>query len=337
MQHKVIELPNAGSLGEPAIPAIRLAVEAALDQVRGGRSQVCIDELHHHGPEDDWSDLEIMVEVDEELVVPFRLEDADLLSVLYGDERGFAGAVAETCELVLDHAESLVEKQRSVWAQCEEFTDRHNATGLRLLATSVSLAPQDQWDDPAEAVFEIEFTGLGGNLNRTEIRTQFHPGDDLDELLARELQAQRSRSVLLDQPRPAGAHGRADELAIAVMRSRGDPSLYAAAMREEFLALDDGSSLHWDNGVLRYSGSPMKGVHCHGDTVTIEGSWLPEAKAEAIRGAPLGVLVDEPIVRDMRIRSVSTRFEAGRPLTEVVLDLSTVFFSADDGRTWPLR
>lgn len=330
--------PAAAGAYAPTPLEIELAIDEALEERWGAdRRRPEISDMKFEGDDQDWLELKFTVELDGDLELPFEMPDAEILHILHGDLNRYAADVAAVCAEVLSHAEELRAAQSEMRRRLEGFSRELAAGGLELPLFWLSLAPYDHWSTPADVRFDIALAGLGDHLRAADILGEAGLHDDLAVAFAHALDTQRDRSRQVAENRAAGAHGRADALALALIGADPYP---LDALRDERtrddVVLADGISLHWSHGVLRSSGTLPGGVGWFHDRIELPGRWFSAPAAAAMIGRSAGEVVDHPAFANITIREVASEIVSGKPMTIVDLRTPVSFFDAPSGRSWPV-
>ena len=337
MKRNIAAAAQDGATRAPTPFEIELAIDHALDvQWSGSKGRPELSDAKFAGEEDGWHELTFTIEIDGDLELPFEMPDAELMEMLHGGLEGFATYVAAVCADVLSHAVELRAAQSSMRRRVEDFSRSLASNGLELPLGWLSLAPHEHWIKPADVTFHIAFVGLGDHLREDDILGEAGLDDDLTEAFDHALDTQRERSRQVAQVRSAGAHGRADAMALALINA--DPHSFDAlrdVMVLDQVDLQDGITLHWSNGVLRSSGKLSGGIEWFHNHVELTGRWFSAAAAAAMAGRPTSDIVDHPAFSGIAIREVASQVVQGRATTFVGLETPVAFFDASSGRSWP--
>lgn len=336
MEHSLAASFELAEAVEHTALDLELAIERALDERWPERGNPQLIAFSHEGRLEDWSEIRFTIQLDDHLELPFEMPDADIMNLLDGDADGFADYVAAACAEALEHAEELRAAQDALRVRCEAFCRDLALGGLELPLSWISLAPHDHWISPADVRFDVALAGLGDSLESTEVVGEAGPEDDLAEAFDHALDVQRRRAQQLATTSAAGAHGRADALALAVIRSQPRPwDTFAEILANRRLDLDGDSSLYWFDGVLRASCRLPGGGECYHDRIELPGRWFSGPASRALAGRPAAEVLDHPALAGMLVREVTSEVIAGRTATYIELEAPLSYFDASTGRSWP--
>ena len=321
----------------PGLFDIELAINNELD-VRWGaiRHHPLLSNIKFEGDETDWTDLQLTIELDDELELPFEMPDADMMEMINGGLHGFAAHVAQVCADLLAQAPELRAAQSKMRQRVEDFSRELAADGLELPLFWLSLAPHHHWIKPAEVRFDIALKGLGHHLRAEEIINEAGFDDSLVEAFDHAFETQRERAKQVTETTSVGAHGRIDALAVALIAAEPNPlDVFRLAGFLDRVDLRDGNSLYWSDGALRSSGSLTDNVEWFHDRIELPGRWFSAPAAAAMVGQPASDIVNHPAFAGITIRNVESALAAGQPFTVVEIELPLAFFNASTGQTWP--
>lgn len=336
MEHSLAEsFEPAKAIAGTALD-LELAIEQALDDRWPERGTPQLIAFSHEGRPEDWSEVRFTIQLDDHLELPFEMPDAEIMNLLDGDMDGFADHVAAACAEALEHADELRATQDALRVRCEAFCRDLALGGLELPLSWISLAPHDHWTSRADVRFDIALAGLGDGLESIEVMGEAGPEDDLAEAFDHALCVQRRRARQLAATSAAGAHGRADALALGVIRSQPRPlDTFAAILANRRLDLDGDASLYWFDGVLRASCPLPGGGECHHGRIELPGRWFSGPASKALAGRPAAEVLDHPALAEVMIGEVTSEVIAGRPATYIELEAPLSYFDASTGRSWP--
>jgi hypothetical protein len=317
---------------------IEQAVKQAVDEAWAGEPMPwSISELDHHGDGTDWVELTFSVDLGCDLVLPFEMPDADVLTLMHGGAAGYAAYVVDTCLEVMSHTSQLGAARDVMLAKAEAYSRALAEQGLHLPVAMVSLAPHESWLDPAEVRFQIALDGLGDHLRAAKVLGESAGvGDDLARCFEWALDRQRLLVQARADARAAGADGKVDAIALAAIRMQPEPlALFHAMATGEMVELPDGVSLHWSNGRLR-SQAELPGAEWFNSRLELNGRWFSAPASARLKGQPASAVLDHPALVQVIIRKSDSWIEDGRRGTTLELDVPLHHFEAATGRTWPV-